>query len=120
MTACSQLQGKNRYAILYVSLRNEIAGQALRLPVLIRQPDRLAYNSLHGNFWRIQIGRRVLLRRIARRRSAPAGAALLDSSYAYRRSAATRDFADRYSCRAVKIDRSRVKLCGSHRGDETR
>jgi hypothetical protein len=30
---------------LWPSYRNEIAGRALRLSVLIRQPERLPYNS---------------------------------------------------------------------------
>src|SRR5256885_13689792 len=120
MAACSQSQGKNRCAILWASLRDEIASQVFRLAILVRQPERSPYNSRYENLWRIQIGRGVFLRRIARRRSAPAGAALLDSGCADRRSTPTREFTNRYSYRAVKIDRSRVELCGSHRRDETR
>src|SRR5436305_9195457 len=119
MAACSQSQGKNRCAISWASLRDEIASQVFRLTVLVRQPEWSPYNSRYENLWRIQIGRGVFLRRIARRRSTPAGAALLDSGCAHRRSTAAREFANRYTCRAVKIDRSRIELCRAHRRNET-
>src|SRR4029434_10694397 len=71
------------------------------------------------NIWRIQIRRRIFLRRIARRRSAPVVPAVLDSSSTHERSAAARKFANRRPSRAIKIDRSWIELRGSHRGDET-
>jgi 2-keto-4-pentenoate hydratase/2-oxohepta-3-ene-1,7-dioic acid hydratase in catechol pathway len=46
MVVRSQFQGKNRCAILWVWLRNEIAGRA----VLIRQPERVPYNPSMRTF----------------------------------------------------------------------
>ena len=71
------------------------------------------------DIWRIQIGRRIFLRRITRRGSAPAVTAILDSSSTHGRNTAARKAANRRPSCTIEIDRSRIELRRSHRGDET-
>src|SRR5262249_8654048 len=68
---------------------------------------------------RIQIEQRIPLRRTARRPSASALTAVLDSTSTHGRNTAASKFANRCSTRAIEIGRSRIELRGSHRGDET-
>src|SRR5690242_10651588 len=56
MAARFQFPGKNPCATLLGSCRSEIVGQTLRLPVLIRQPERLPYNSSMRTFGGFRLG----------------------------------------------------------------